>query len=93
MIEMSKIFALIRGERSYQDQLNPKQVDVGCELALLRKYLRDSENVFAETFGEPNEQPTMDVFRKIAAMCVRAMQVNDAPARDIDGSLRARGVR
>jgi len=84
------VYKLIDGERDYQNQLNLKQVDVGCELALLHKYLHDANVAFAETFDCPREQPTMNIFRKIAAICIRAMETNGAPKRNAAASLASR---
>lgn len=90
MVSRAIVYSLIDGEREYQDRLNPKQVYPGCDIALLHQYLGKATDVFANTFGDPNEQPTMDVLRKIAAICVRAMEQNGCPARDIENSLAMR---
>ena len=88
-----EVYDRIDTERTYQNRLNPKQVDVGCELALLKKYLNDAFYAFAETFDSPNEQPTMNIFRKIAAICIRAMEVNGVPSRNIEQSLTKRNQK
>jgi len=90
-----EVYKLIDGEREYQkklEEMSPETfpLPIAGELVLLRKYLRDAENIYAETFGDPKEQPTMDIIRKLAAICVRAMEGNGAPARDIEGSLARR---
>ena len=93
MMIREEVFARIEDERNYQDKLNTYSLSIGGELTLLRKYLRDAEDTFAETFGDPTEQPTMDIVRKLAAICVRAIERNGCPLRDIAGSLKERGIR
>lgn len=79
------VYKLIDGEREYQKKLRTlgeQGFPVEEEMVLLRVYLRKAEDIYAETFGDPKEVPTMNVIRKIAGICVRCMEYHDTPARE-----------
>ncbi len=79
------VYKLIDGERDYQDKLNAdgqgRILTAGEELCLIQTYVDKARRTFAETFGDDEERPTMDVIRKIAALCVRTMEHHRAPQR------------
>lgn len=84
-MERNIVYSLIDGERDYQDELNSdgrgRVLTAGEELCLIQVYVDKARQVFTETFGDHEEQPTMDVMRKIAALCVRTIENHGAPAR------------
>jgi len=84
-MERTNVYELIDGERDYQDELNSngqgRVLTAGEELCLVQTYVDKARQVFAETFGDYEERPTMDVIRKIAALCVRAMENHRTPQR------------
>ena len=76
------VFRRIDGERDYQDKLNTRlDIPIEEELILLRVYLRKAEDVYAGTFDDPKEFPTMAMVRKLAGICVRCMENHETPAR------------
>lgn len=88
-VSFTEVCDVIQVERAYQDAyINPNVMSVGDELTLLRAYLRDAENAFKEGFGDDHEALAMDVVRKIAGTCVRAMQNHGAVPRALKESFK-----
>lgn len=87
-------FEALIGEREYQESLHKKTgqdpISISGELVLIFNYLQKAFNTYGETFGDPEEKPTMDVIRKITAIGLRALENYGCPLRDIEGSLAAR---
>lgn len=82
-MERKEVYELIDGERDYQAEMGARRVlPIEGEMLLLSTYLRKAETVYAETFGDPGEMPTMDVIRKIAAIAVRCMENHPTPPRE-----------
>lgn len=79
------VYKLIDEERDYQDKLNAdgqgRVLTAGEELCLIQVYVTRAKEVFTETFGDHEELPTMNVIRKIAALCIRTMENHRTPAR------------
>ncbi len=83
-LSRAAVYTQISAERAYQnDDVNEEIMSVGDELTLLRAYLREAEDKYKECFGDAHEEPAMHSIRKLAAICVRAMEHHGAPERDI----------
>lgn len=83
--EREVVFAVINGERAYQDGLSHTRTDgcakgVGDYLSLMRTYLHEAEEAYARNAG--NEKALHSV-RKVAALAVRCMEEHGAPPRVI----------
>ena len=84
-----KVFAIIKGERDYQDA---QQEDgrfqiavhtVGEELLLMKVYLDKAMAKYAKHYGDA---PALHGVRKVAALAVRCMENHGAlPREDKDG--------
>jgi hypothetical protein len=81
----TEVYRLIDGERAYQDALyyvdgrtDGRQKSVGDYLTLIRAY---SALADAEYTGNPGDKSALQVIRKIAGICVQAMEVHGAPPR------------
>ncbi len=63
-------FKVLLGERDYQDKMhkdkNQEPLDIAGELLLLHQYVQKAMDTYANTFGDPQELPTLDVIRKIS---------------------------
>jgi len=79
------VFDRMDEERAYQDKLNTDTMTVGEELVLMREYLNRAQATYSTSFGDPHEEPTMHVIRKIAALAIRCMEHHGAPERTTDG--------
>lgn len=78
------VYELIDGERNYQDSLpGTYTLNPGDEVLLLLAYANKARDAFVATFGDPNERPTLNVLRKCAAICIRAMEHYGADPRQI----------
>jgi len=79
-----QVYKAIDSEREYQDSMDgvSEAPSVASELILLEEYVGRARNTFTETFGDPEEQPTMNVIRKIAGIATRAMENHGAPNRE-----------
>jgi hypothetical protein len=82
-----EVYSLIDGERAYQDSLGADRTEdhgfgitQGEELVLIRAYLRKAEDAWTNNPGASVDACAANL-RKIAAMCVRAMERYGAPAR------------
>ena len=75
-----EVYALIDGERAYQEQLWPSNpLQEGEFIALLQDYVNQARTVWVR---EPKPcQQTMGIIRKIAAIAVHAMEQHGAPSR------------
>jgi hypothetical protein len=67
-------FSALDGERKFQERFNSRKLSVGEELCLLQCYVNKAMTAYADTLNAPSEPATMEVIRKIGAMCVRAME-------------------
>jgi hypothetical protein len=79
------VYALIDGERDYQDSLGADRSreaphSVGAYLTLLRSYAAKADIAWTDN---PGDTAALDVIRKIAAIAVRCMEDHDAPTRQI----------
>jgi hypothetical protein len=82
------VYALIDGERDYQDNLWPapsqkaspadKHHSVGDYLVMLHHYLTLAEAAWTTKAGD---MPALDVIRKIGGIAVHCMEEHGAPAR------------
>ena len=68
-------FVAIRGELRYQESLghtwkNRNHPTVGEELLLIEEYMALARTAYTRN---PGDAEALDVLRKVAAMCVRAM--------------------
>lgn len=69
-----KAFDVLDDERKYQEQFNSNVLSVGEELCLLQCYINKAMVEYVNTLNVPSEPATMEVIRKIGAMCLRAME-------------------
>ena len=74
-------FDAVESERQYQEQFNSRKLSVGEELCLLQCYINKAMVTYADTLNAPSEPATMEVVRKIGAMCLRAMENHGALRR------------
>lgn len=75
-----EVYAALDSERKYQDGLERNAVKPQRpmeQVALIRHMLRQID---AEWYNQPG-QPSMDIIRKIGALCVRMMEEHGAPKR------------
>jgi hypothetical protein len=78
-----QIYAAIDGERDYQnalggDRTNGTQLGVSGCLTLLSTYLRKAQDAWTDN---PSDTQALHEIRKLAAICVRAMEEHGAPER------------
>jgi len=75
----AEVYALIDGERDYQDREWPDDDhQVGAYLTMLQTYMNAAHDAWTYNKGDDD---ALDVIRKIAGIAVRAMEVHGAPAR------------
>lgn len=74
-------FDALIGERKYQENFNSRVLSVGEELCLIQCYINKAMEAYADTLNAPSEPATMDIIRKIGAMCLRAMEHHGAIKR------------
>lgn len=80
------VYKAIDGERDYQDAMrvgpdgrsDGRQKSVGDYLTLIRVYSAKADAAYS---GNPGDGPSLQEIRKIAAICVQAMEVHGAPRR------------
>lgn len=75
------VYAVLDGEREYQESLNARTLEVGEEIALLAAYAQKALNVWAANFDDPAELAALCEIRKIAAIAVRCMEHHGAIGR------------
>lgn len=81
-----EVYAAIDGERDYQDEMkvgpdgrtDGRQKSVGDYLTLIRDYSVKGDAAYT---GSPGDLPALHVIRKIAGICVQALEVHGAPLR------------
>lgn len=78
------IYKIIDGERDYQDGLGAdrtagKEHQVGAYLLMLSDYVEQAQNVWVRRGGDVL---ALNAIRKVAAICVRCMEVHGMPPRD-----------
>ena len=86
-MERKDVYALIDGERDYQDAMTadparPDMIDdlhVGDTLSAMRVALRMAEDAWYS--GSEPHPNAMEYMRKIAGLAVKCMEKNGAPAR------------
>src|SRR5690242_12518169 len=81
-----EVYTVIDGERDYQDAQRPDRftepvLPVAGELICIQTYLTEAQNLYTKSPGE-TPKAGLDNIRKIAAMCVRAMEHHGAPPRE-----------
>lgn len=86
-----KVYAAIDSERIYQDaRWNDQTTTSGGRHSLeewtvyIRSYLREAEDQLARNPKQVADVLALATFRKIAAMCVCAMEQHGAPLRKED---------
>jgi len=79
-----KAFVALDGERKYQEKFNSRVLSVGEELCLIQCYVNKALTEYANTLNVPSEPVTMDVIRKIGAMCLRSMENHEIVERQDD---------
>ena len=77
-----EVYEAIDDERNYQDSKNSRPLPLGEELALLTKYSGKALEVWSNQPFDPSEEEARAVLRKIAAICVRALEHHGAPRRN-----------
>ncbi len=86
-----KVFAIILGERKYQDaQMGDGRFEkevhtVGEELALMKVYLDKAIVKYAEHYGDA---PALHGIRKVAALAIRCMENHGALPRELEEKLK-----
>lgn len=91
-----EVYAVIDGERTYQDSLRTQGrfsedvLPVPGEIVCIEYYLDKLKAEYANNPGEAPEE-CQHIFRKIAGMCVRAMENHGAPKRVIPTRKAYRG--
>ena len=86
MASRFEVFVAIDSERDYQDSLGSDRrvarvMVLGEELVLLKEYIDRAFKNWTDTPGV-NPLITLNDFRKIAAIAVRAMENHGAPRRE-----------
>lgn len=87
------VFKLISEERDFQDKKHPNSGanEVGSHLALIETYSRKALDAWTDGKGDAGG---LDVIRKIAGLCVRAMEQHGAmPRADADELAYLRGEK
>lgn len=85
-----KVFAIIMGERTYQDaqlekgRFQQRVHTVGEELLLMKRYLDKAIAKYADNFGDA---PALHGIRKVAALAVRCMENHGALPRENEKTL------
>lgn len=80
-------FAAISSERDYQDELRgrswqPLVRHSVAEFTMFAKHYADKAEAVASTdWSKDADRKTLDVLRKVAALCVACMEEHDAPMR------------
>ena len=90
MPSRQEVYAVIDGERAYQDDIianNPTRHDatdhqhpVGSFLTMMDTYLRRAQDAWTDKAGH---DPALEVIRKIAAIAVQCMERHGAPPREV----------
>lgn len=76
-----EVYAAIDEERAYQDTLNPNVLVLDAEVTQVTKYERKLVDSFSNQPFNPTEPEARAHLRKIAAICVRALEHHGAPRR------------
>jgi hypothetical protein len=86
VLKREEVYALIDGERAYQDKAwsennmgGDHPLRIGEDLLLIERYLRSAIDMW--TSEKRPEVQTMALIRKIGAIAVRSMETNGAPPR------------
>lgn len=79
-MDRSEVYKLIDGERDYQNTKWPRdhEHEAGAYVAMIHAY---STKALIAWTDNPGDEAALDVIRKIAGICVRAMEKHGAPPR------------
>lgn len=85
-MERSKVYEAINSEREYQDSLRDfgtfteRKLPIAGELLILQEYIGKA---VAKYVSSPGETPAecLTIIRKIAAICIRAMEQHGVDKR------------
>lgn len=82
VMKREEVYRLIDGERDYQNKVwvDSGANEVGSHCALIERYARKGLDAWTDNKGD---EAGLDVIRKIAALCVRAMEQHGAPVRKV----------
>lgn len=81
------VYAAIDDERGYQDAKNPKTLALGEELALALKYALQAQDGRSDEVYPISGSRTLEELRKLAAVCVRALEHHGPPVRAMCGPI------
>lgn len=89
-MDRKQVYELIEGERSYQDKRwGPETTASGGRhyqpeewIVFIEDYLTEAKHILAREAAPECDLKAMAIIRKIAAMCVAAMETIDTPARE-----------
>lgn len=85
-IPRDQIYAIIDGERDYQDSLSASSETAGVHtvpewVLYMEAYIADARQIAAHTWGSDATFKTLDVIRKVTAMGVACMEQNGFTVR------------
>lgn len=80
----TEVYALIDGERDYQDALNGRELMSGEEILLLQEYVERARLAWTVDFNENPDSEYLHMVRKVAGIAVRCMEHNGGAARATD---------
>lgn len=88
VLPRQEVFALIEGERAYQEtrwneKTTPSEGNHSPQewLSYIRDYTEEALHIGARESDATSRQKQMNIMRKIATLAVAAMENNGAPAR------------
>ena len=78
------VYQKINGERDYQDSISGSMIHKGkptiaAEIMMLEHYLLEARNKWVTSYG--NNEPSLDIIRKIAGISVRCLENHGCPSR------------
>lgn len=81
-----EVYAVLNGERDYQDFLSPTSETAGEHtvaewLLYIGDYIREAQSVASRTWGPEATIKCLDIIRKVGAMCVACMEQNGVVPR------------
>lgn len=87
-MERKDVYKLIDGERDYQQRRWGQAPSGGIHtqpeewIVFIEDYLTEAKHILAREASPECDVKAMAILRKVAAMCVSAMEVIDTPARE-----------
>jgi hypothetical protein len=87
MPERQEVYQIVDDERSYQDaqreegRFTEEVLPVSGEILCVEEYVAKLRTAYTANPGETPEE-CLHIFRKVAALCVRAMEHHGAPERE-----------